>query len=181
MAFVAPALGAVGGGSALAGLGTVLGAAGSLYSGFAQMQAAKTNAEINRVNAEIAEENARDAIQQSQLEAQETDARAKMELGALLADQGASGLGLSSGSFALQRKSATELAAKDRGYIRAQGNIDAAKYRQQAVDFRNQARVSRAEGQNAFVGSVIGAGSSLVSGATRNRRAAAIDIRAGRT
>ena len=162
---------------AVAALGPLLAGAGGLstalqvgavaLSTVGGIQQSKFQSQVALNNAAIAEDNARRSVFEAQVEAQETDFAARDELGQLLSQQGASGLSLGSGSFALRRKGLEELAAKDRGFIRTQGEVQATRFRQQASDQRSASAQAKAAGRNALISGAFDIGTSLVSGATR--------------
>jgi hypothetical protein len=90
-----------------------------------------------------------------------------MEIGQMLSAQGASGLSVGVGSMGLRRKSAEELAAKDRGFAIYAGDSKAAAYQQQAADFRAESSAARGAGRFGLLGTAIGFGDSLISRATK--------------
>lgn len=153
--------------TSLGGLSTALSVGSAVVGTIGAINQANFQSQVANNNAAIAEDNARRAVFESQVEAQETDFAARDELGQLLAQQGASGLSLGSGSFALRRKGQEELAAKDRGFIRNQGEVQATRFRQQANDQRAEAAQAKAAGRNALISGAFEVGTSLVSGATR--------------
>lgn len=123
-----------------------------------------------KANAAIAEDNAKRATQEAAAKAQEQDVKARGELGAFLAESGASGLSLGSGSTLLRRQSLTELAAKDRGYITYEGAREATNFKQTAADYRAEARSARNAGFFNAVGGALEIGSTLISGASEVNR-----------
>ena len=153
--------------AAFGGLSTALQVGATVVGTMGAIQQSNYQSQVALNNQAIAEENARRVIFESQIEAQETDIEARGELGQLLAQQGASGLSLGSGSFALRRKGLEELAAKDRGFIRSQGEVRATRHRQQASDFAGESAMAKASGRGALVSGAFDIGTSLVSGASR--------------
>lgn len=139
--------------------------AGTALTAYSQNQSAKMQAQIAANNAKIAEQNAQDAITQAAIEAQMDDQQAQAFIGELLAEQSASGLSLGSGSYALRRKSASELAARDRSITYDAGQRRAKNFRQQSSDFASEAALARAQGRNSLLAGGIEIGSSLISGA----------------
>lgn len=163
---------AVGSATAI-GLGTALSVGSAVVGAVGTFAQNKFNSQVAANNAQIADRNAERAIFESQVEAQESDIAARGELGFILAQAGASGLDASTGSIATRRKSLQQLAAKDRGLIRSQGDVSAAGSRQQAADFRTSGSQSRRAGAFGLIGGTIDIGTSLVSGAAQvNRRKA---------
>lgn len=154
-------------------LGTVLSVGSAAIGAVGAFQQSRFNSQVALNNAQIAEDNAQRAIFESQIQAQESDVAARGELGFILAQAGASGLSADEGSIATRRRSQQQLAAKDRGLIRNQGDVEAARSRQQAADFRSQAKQERRAGNFELIGGSIDIGTSLVSGAAQiNRRKA---------
>lgn len=146
---------------------TTLAVASAGMTAIAGVQAAGYKAQVARNNAQIAVNNAERVVQEAAIDAQETDLAARQELGALLAAQGASGLNMSVGSMGLRRKSKEELAAKDRANITYNAATQAGQYRQQASDFREEARTANREKMFAVVEGGLSIGRSLISGASK--------------
>lgn len=146
---------------------TILSVGGTAVSTYGAVQASNAQAQQDMNNAAIAEENRKSAIFESNVAAQEKDFEARAELGALLAGAGASGLNMGSGSKALQRKSATELAAKDRGRIINQGEVEAAQYEQQRDDYLASAESRKTTTWFTALGGAVDMGTSYIDGATK--------------
>ena len=153
--------------TSIGGLSTALQVGATVVGTMGAVQQSNFQSQVALNNAAIAEDNARRSVFEAQVEAQETDFAARDELGQLLAGQGASGLSLGSGSFALRRKGQEELAAKDRGFIRTQGEVQATRFRQQASDQRSESAMAKAAGRNALISGAFDVGTSLLSGAAR--------------
>jgi hypothetical protein len=165
--FLAGAGGAVAGAGAttLTALGTAASVATGVLGTISSINEARFTEEQAAANATILEENAEKATQEAALRAQRQDFDASQELGALIAQQSASGL--SGGSYALQRKTLRELAARDRGTIIFEGDAEARRLQQQAADQRTRASSARSASRFAGISGVLGVGSSLISGATK--------------
>ncbi len=151
----------------LAAVGTVASVGGALIGGIAQKNASDYQAQVARMNAKIANENADRALERSQIEQQDQDTLTRAQMGAQEAAQGASGLSLTGGSQILTRKSAAMLGRRDALNVRQAGELEAYNYRTQAVNSEAQARMAKAQGQNALLGSYFNAGGSLLSGAAK--------------
>lgn len=151
--------------AALPVISAVVTAAGVGYSAYSANQAANYQAAVAKQNAKVAENNAIHAVNEAAVNARDKDQENKAIIGQLLADQAASGLNLGSGSFALQRKSAEELSARDRQRTIYAGAVTANRYRQQGADFEAQAKLSKMEARNAAISGVLGVGGSLLSSA----------------
>jgi len=124
-----------------------LGAVTSIMSGNYQAKVANNNATI-------AEQNATRVRQEAATQAQMQDMEASQEIGAMLAQSSSSGLDVGVGSGALRRKSASELAARDRGFTIYQGQVAGDAYNQEAANFRSEAK-------GAKLGGFLGAATSL--------------------
>lgn len=151
----------------------LLGTAASTIGG---IQQAKFQAKVAKRNAQIAETNAQNAAFRSQVEGQEQDRISRALIGEEVSRQAASGLALSSGSFALQRKTLGELARKDTLTIRQAGDVEAANFLNQAAASRAEAKLAKRSAVTTGIAgglSAVGqiAGSSLVSGALTTRKA----------
>jgi hypothetical protein len=133
----------------------------------AQKNASDYQAQVARMNAQIAEDNARRALERSQIEQQDQDTITRAQLGTQEALQGASGLSIEGGSQILTRKSAAMLGRRDALNIRQAGEIEAYNYKTQAVNQEAAARLAKAQGQSALVGSYFSAGGSLLSSAAK--------------
>lgn len=165
--------------TSLGGTSTALAAAGAGYSAVASNRASMYQARVAQNNALVADMNAGRAVQEAAVRAQEQDFSAQGEIGALLANLGASGFSVSTGSAALRRRSAEGLAARDRNYTMYQGQTTADAYRQQAADFRTSAGASRMEARNALISGGFQIGETLISGASRVNDEKARRIAAG--
>lgn len=153
---------AAGSASFIQTLGTAASVGGAVLTGVAGYQSAKFQSQVAENNALIAEQNRQLAITESAIEAQRTDEEALKELGAMLADQSASGLLLSSGSHALRRKNLSELAARDRGNIIYEGEARGRRYAQQGQDFRTEAAGAKSRGRFALFEGALGVGNSFI-------------------
>lgn len=169
-AAIAPVVGAI----SSASLGTMISVASAIFGGISTMSAYNAQAEIDAKNAENAIKNSQNEALRAQQEAHDKDMAARAELGMLLAEQSASGLGLNSGSFALARKSKEQLATQDRQRISDAGYNNVKSYVQQAEDFAAKAKSNIKAGSNALISSAFKATGSLLDGAASvNRRKAA--------
>ena len=172
MAFLAAipaAISSLVGGTGLS-LGTALQAGGQLLSGVAAFGAANYQAKVAAQNAAIARDNAVKATEQASQQAQQNDNEMSAFIGQQEATQSASGVSTQSRSSVLTRKASARIAKIDRDNIIQQGEATANNYLQQAADFKSQANASKSSGIFNLAGSVIGAGSTLVGGATSSPR-----------
>ena len=157
--------------------GTALGALGGVVSTIGAVQQQRFQQQVALNNAQIAEQNAAREVQRASMEAQEADVRARGELGQLIADAGASGLNLNSGSSFLRRRSLEQLAAKDRGFIVAEGEARAQAQKQIAQDERAGAAQSGRAAILEGIGGGLDIGTTLISGASKVNRIRARAIR----
>ena len=118
------------------------------------IMAGNFQAKVANNNATIAEQNATRVRQEAATQAQMQDIEASQEIGALLAQSSSSGLDVGVGSGALRRKSAGELAARDRGFTIYQGQVAGDAFKQEAANFRSEAK-------SAKIGGFLGAATSL--------------------
>lgn len=166
------AIGAIG----LAQIAQVVSVGSAVIGTIGQMQAASYQASVAARNQEIAEENARRASNDAQLEQIDASQDAAREIGALIAEQSASGISLSSGSSLLRRRDLQEYAQRDSQRIREQGNVNIRNFKQQAADFASEREVAKASRSNAFTGGLLNIGSSYIGGATAVRKAKAAKV-----
>jgi hypothetical protein len=150
--------------------GALASAGGTIMGGMAQKNASDYQAQVARMNAQIAQENANRAIERSQIEQQDQDRLTQAQIGTQEALQGASGLSLSGGSQILTRKGAAELGRRDALNVRQAGEMEAYTYKTQAVNQEAGARLAKAQGSSALLGSWISAGGSLLSSASKFKK-----------
>lgn len=151
----------------IAVVGSIASAGGALLGGMAAKNAGDYQAQVARMNAQIAKENADRALERSQIEQQDQDMLTRGQLGTQEALQAASGLSIDGGSQILTRKSAAMLGRRDALNIRQAGELEAYGYKTQAVNSESQARMAKAQGQSALIGSYFSAGGSLLSSAAK--------------
>lgn len=170
MAFLAPLAG-IAGGAAGGGisLGSIFGAVGSIISGMAAASAAAQQAKIAEANAAIAYQNSQRATDQSQQEAQKADTEIAAFIGEQEAAQSASGLKTTGKSQTLTRKAAARVGRIDTRNIYQAGRERATGFMQQQADFKGQAQQAKARGSMAMLSGFIGAGQSLIGGASPTR------------
>lgn len=174
MAFAAPALAAVGGGSALLGGATALSVLGTGLGAMQQMQQASFQAEVASRQATLAEQQAVQTRQRGQIEAQETDFAAMQEMSQREARRAGSGFELGSTSFNRSRRLEKMLASRDRLRVQDQAEREALTLENQAASSRTEAAGAKRAGKFAAIGGALDIGSSLVSGAAKvNKRKAA--------
>lgn len=129
-------------------VGGLTGAYGAYQSGQAQANAAKYNAAVESQNAAISTTNAQIAGQAGAAQAGIQGQKNKATLGAITANQGASGIDLNSGSDIAVRSSARELGELDALSIRSNAARQAYGYENQAVSQQAQSTLSDFEAKN---------------------------------
>lgn len=176
--FAAPLLGALAPGVAAAGsaatsLTSLLPfvTAGVSFLGVMQEASAmKYQAAVAARNAAIQEENAVKAAEASALEAQDQDITARLQIGDMIAGLSASGIDASSGSALLRRKSARELATRDRQRLADQGFREVEEFRNRAADFSSQASAARKKASILPITGLISGATGFLQGASMTNR-----------
>lgn len=152
-------------GLATSALGGVVGAVGQYEQGQAAATSAKFNADIERQNAAISRENAAIAGQSGAQQAFNSGQKSRQEMGAIIANQAASGIDVNSGSALDTRLSADDLGMMDALTIRSNATREAYGYRTQAISHDEQAVLDRASATNDLTASYLNAGSTLLGAA----------------
>ena len=146
-------------------LATVIGAAGTLMQGVAANSAARAQAAAANQNARIAEAQAHDAIERGGQE----ELRLRRQMAQLQGTQrsmlAASGVDVDSGSALDVQDASMREGEQDAAAIRFNAAREGWGHQVQAANYRNEASAARAAGRNALFGSVVGAGTSLLSAA----------------
>ncbi len=141
-----------------------IGAVGAIKAGQATAAAASEREEVAKQNAEVSGVNREAVIKVAGLAGEDQDQLTLSILGTQSARQGSSGLtGLSQ---ELSRKTARELGRKDALNEIRTGEIEAFNFRVEQENQLSDARIQRGVGKNALLQGFIGAGQSLVGGAT---------------
>lgn len=120
---------------------------GTMVSMSAAQSQAKYQAQVAENNAKLAEINANETLRRSQIDAQIQDQEAQAEIGSIVAAASASGFDLNVGSTALRRRTAENLAGRDRAFMIQEGEDNARAYRQQGENFRADAKATRYGGK----------------------------------
>jgi hypothetical protein len=157
----------VGGSSLLAGA-LPLAAAG--ISAFGQIQSANAAASAASYNSQMEAENAKLATQNAKFAGEEGDAqigiqgqKTKAQLGGILANQGASGVSINSGSDVDVRSSAAALGELNALTIRSQATQRAYGYQTQAVSDTAQSKLDAYQSTSDEEGGAFKAGGTLLS------------------
>lgn len=133
------------GATALSG---AVGAYGAVQQGKAASEAAKYNSAVEGQNAAISTQNANIAEQSGEALAGIQGQKTKMAVGQAIAGQGASGVGLDSGSFAGVKDSMKEIGSIDSMTIRSNAARDAYGYRVKSKSEEGQSALSAFEAAN---------------------------------
>jgi hypothetical protein len=140
-------------------------------SAVSTIAAASYKRKVAMANAEVAEQNAETSMFESRAAAQDQDLDAAQSLGAMLANQGASGLSLGIGSQGLAMSSQRALAARDRGYTIHEGKTKHRNFLQQRNDSLAEAAGAKSEMIFGAVSGALGIGDSIISGAASKNNA----------
>ena len=151
----------------LATISQVVGVGSAIFGAVSQAQAANYQAAVAERNRVISEENARRAAETSQAEVADWGESARAQMGNMLAELAATGGRIGAGTSALQRRAASNLAARDAQRLREQGNVRIDAFSQQASDFAADAGMARQRGAFSLVGGAINAFDSFVTGSAR--------------
>lgn len=131
-----------------------------------QAASAAYQAQVARNNAEVARQNERLAAQKGEAESTAVGLKNKAMMGALLAEQGASGVDVNTGSAAKVRESAAMLNRLDALTIRSRASLEAHNYRTQGDDYLSQAGLYSQQAASARKSKFGGVFGSLLSGAS---------------
>lgn len=146
---------------ALTKIGAAVTAASSVLSTISGMQQASFQSKVAANNAAIAERNAAQATENTQTEQLDYAEAAREQIGALIAQQGASGVSAASGSPFLQAKRAKALARRDAERIAREGATRVRGLQQQSADFSTSAQKPR----GLLLGGLLDFGTTLIGGA----------------
>lgn len=150
---------------ALAAAGTQ--AYGQWYSAKATSASEKYNAQVAEQNAGIATQKAQWAAQEGEQNASLSEQQSRAKLGAITANQGASGVSVDSGSSADVRSSAQQAGMLDALTIRSNAAREAYGYQTQSTSDIGQSELDRSSAGNAQTGGAISAGGTILGGAAR--------------
>lgn len=144
----------------------VVGTVGALQAGHAASQAANYNAQMQMQNAEQAQRNAEIASQSGMANQNIQQLKTRAQIASTRANEGASGVGVNSGSFADVQQSEAVIGEMDSLTVRSRATREAYGYEVQGTNFRNQASLDREEGKQAKTASYFNAASTLLGGAS---------------
>lgn len=170
MGFLVPVAGAAGaaaGGSTLmtviSGISTVMGFIGKIQAGQAAASADRYNAQIAANNATIARQRATLAGQEGEVNAAREEQKTKAKIGGILANQGASGVDVNSGSSVDTRASEAMVGAQDAINIRANAARTAYGYETEAMNATAQSNLDKSRAKSDAMAGYISAGSTVLS------------------
>ena len=160
-------------------LPTALMAVSGVMQGVAANRAAQAEADAANQNARIAEAQSTDAVARGGKE--ELKQRRKMAIlqGEQRAALAASGVNVDSGSALAMQDASMSEGEQDAAAIRFNAAREAWGHNVDAVNYRNKASAARAKGRNVLTGSIIGAGSDLLSLAQPTTNSSRAKIKAG--
>lgn len=160
--------------SALPAAGTVLAGAslaGTAISGLGALQQSKAASASAGYNAEVAANNAKIATQNSQFAGAEGEqnvaasaAKTRAAVGATIANQGASGIDVNSGSALDTRESEAKLGMLNTLNIRSQAARQAYGYSTEATAFTGQQALQKLQQSSDQTGGYLNAGSTVLGG-----------------
>lgn len=145
--------------------GTVVSAFGQYYSGQAAAQAAQYNSAMAAQNAAIQKQNAVIAGQAGAQQATMQGLKTRAQVGATMANQGASSITVNSGSAAKTVTSERELGLLDAIQVRNNATKQAYGYEVQSVNDMAQSKLDRFKASTDKTMSYLNAGGTLLSGA----------------
>ena len=152
--------------SGLSILGGGLQAISSITQGNAASENAQFQSEIAKQNQKIGNMNAQQATQVGEAQTEQQQQKTRATVGAIQAAQGASGIDVNSGSAVDVRSSASELGELDALTIRSNAARTAYGFEVNAQNQGAEAELLQQESQQAQIGGDLGAGGSLLSGAS---------------
>lgn len=147
-------------------LGGITSALSSFIGGIDQQEMYNYQAGVARLNAQIAEQNATYATQVGELQATQAGLQGGQRMGQIRTAQSASGLDVNTGSNRQVQASQKEATGNTLAAIRMNAAKTAYNYRTEGVQYTSQAQLDTLAGRNARTAGLIGAGSSILGGAS---------------
>ncbi len=144
---------------------STIGGIGQVLQGQATSKADKYNAEIAANNATIAHQNATAVIQEGEANAAAASMGTKAKIGGILANQGASGVDVNSGSSVDVRSSAAQNGELNAINIRSQAARTAYGFETGATNATAESNMYKSEAEAAPITAGIGAASSMLTSA----------------
>lgn len=151
---------------ALTALGGVTGVVGAIQQGKSAAASANYNAAVAGVNAEQAKKNSELASEAGMAQEAMQERKTRAEVGAIKANQAASGLDVNSGSALDVRSSAAELGELDALTVRSNATKEAYGYSTQASSFEAQQGLDVSEAKNDTTAGNVNAASTFLGAAS---------------
>lgn len=151
-------------GSAISLGSSVFGAIGDIQKGNAEAESANYNSQVAANNAKEQKQNATFAAQEGEQNTAVQQAKTRAAVGGILANEGASGVDVNTGSATDVRSSAAALGELNAINIRADAARTAYGYNVQAVNDTAQSQLDKSEASADKTAGYIGAGSTLLGG-----------------
>ena len=146
---------------------TALSATGAVIGGLQAQQQGKYASRVATANARAADDQARDAIDRGKIEAQQHWRRVAETKGAQQAALAAGNVDTSFGSARSLAEDTAMIGNEDADALYRNTFNEVRGFDSNAVNYRSQAQASRMEGNGKLVGSLFGAGSTILGGATQ--------------
>lgn len=151
-------------GTAFSVLGSLQSSAGAKQQAQAAAQSARYNAAVAANNATIAKQNSAWAGENAEKQSAAALAKTRAEVGAIKANQAASGIAVDSGSALDVRSSAKELGQLSAIDIRTKAARQAYGYDTEAAGYQAQSNLGEAQAKNELAAGKIASNSALVGG-----------------
>lgn len=153
---------AVGTIASIAGAG--VGALGAIKQGQAEKSSAEYNAQIAANNAKLATQNAGFAAKEGEAQAEASSLKTRAQVGGIVANQGAAGVDVNTGSAVDVRSSAAQLGELSALDIRSNAARQAYGYQTESTGSTAQSQLDKMQGANAGPAGSINAGATLLGG-----------------
>lgn len=144
-------------------MGAILDTVGAYAQGHAAANAAKYNAEIANQNSQIAAQKRAIVGEAGQAQVGAQGLKTRAEVGAIEANQGASGVSVNSGSAVDTRASAIELGMTDAMNIRSKATREAYGLEVEEHDFQAKSKLDSANAKYSEASGILSAGSTFLS------------------
>lgn len=142
----------------------LIGGVGAVEQSNAAKAAAGFNSQVAANNAKTAQQNATFTAAEGEQNAATSEAKTKAQVAATLANQGASGVDVNSGSAVSVRSSEAELGMLDALTIRSNAARQAWGYQTQSVSDQSQSQLDKYQGEQASTAGLISGAGTVLSG-----------------
>lgn len=150
----------------LAPLAPFLMAGSTIVSGIAQYQNSQYQAEVATNNANLLREQATRETFAANQDIADQDMLARAEMADLLAQMDASGINSGTGTMMFRRAGVNSLATRDRERLSIKRDIQLENTKRQEASSRREAQAMKSSGKLGLLGTMLGAGTSWLSGQT---------------